>query len=84
MPEDLAAEKEELIGNGFDSHRFCEGDGLLIGGFKVPYKFSLEAHSDGDIVLHALIDSMLALNQLRHVTQYLHLNELLRKIYTEP
>ena len=63
VPEDLAADKEELIGNGFDSHRFCEGDGLLIGGFKVPYKFSFEAHSDGDIVLHALIDSMLgALN----------------------
>ena len=34
VPEDLAVDKEELIGNGFDSHRFCEGDGLLIGGFQ--------------------------------------------------
>ena len=50
---------EERIGNGFDSHRFQEGDGLMIGGFKVPCGLSFAAHSDGDIVLHAIIDSML-------------------------
>lgn len=50
---------EERIGNGFDSHRFKNGDGLMIGGFKVPSRFSFDAHSDGDIVLHAIIDSML-------------------------
>ena len=50
---------EERIGNGFDSHRFKDGDGLMIGGFKVPFGFSFDAHSDGDIVLHAIIDSML-------------------------
>ena len=50
---------EERIGNGFDSHRFEEGDGLMIGGFKVPCGLSFAAHSDGDIVLHAIIDSML-------------------------
>ena len=50
---------EERIGNGFDNHRFQEGDGLMIGGFKVPCGLSFAAHSDGDIVLHAIIDSML-------------------------
>ena len=50
---------EERIGNGFDSHRFKNGNGLMIGGFKVPSRFSFDAHSDGDIVLHAIIDSML-------------------------
>ena len=50
---------EERIGNGFDSHRFKDGNGLMIGGFKVPFRFSFDAHSDGDIVLHAIIDSML-------------------------
>ena len=34
------------------------GDGLLIGGYKVPCEHKFDAHSDGDIVLHALIDSM--------------------------
>ena len=56
MQEDLLNEK---IGNGFDSHRFTSGDGLMIGGYKVPCEHKFDAHSDGDIVLHALIDSML-------------------------
>lgn len=56
VAEDIPQEK---IGNGFDSHRFQAGDGLMIGGFKVPYSYSFDAHSDGDIVLHAIIDSML-------------------------
>jgi 2C-methyl-D-erythritol 2,4-cyclodiphosphate synthase len=56
VQEDLLNEK---IGNGFDSHRFMTGDGLMIGGYKVPCEHKFDAHSDGDIVLHALIDSML-------------------------
>ena len=56
VQEDLLNEK---IGNGFDSHRFMIGDGLMIGGYKVPCDHKFDAHSDGDIVLHALIDSML-------------------------
>ena len=56
VQEDLLNEK---IGNGFDSHRFINGDGLMIGGYKVPCEYKFDAHSDGDIVLHALIDSML-------------------------
>ena len=60
VPEDLDSSGDYIFGNGFDSHRYCKGDGLFIGGFKVPYNFSFDAHSDGDIVLHALIDSMLS------------------------
>ena len=56
VQEDLLNEK---IGNGFDSHRFLPGDGLMIGGCKIPCEYKFDAHSDGDIVLHALIDSML-------------------------
>ena len=48
----------ERIGNGFDSHRFEAGDGLMLGGIKIPYHKSFLAHSDGDIIIHALIDSM--------------------------
>ena len=56
VQEDLFDEK---IGNGFDSHRFMPGDGLMIGGCKIPCEYKFDAHSDGDIVLHALVDSML-------------------------
>ncbi len=56
VQEDLIDEK---IGNGFDSHRFMTGDGLMIGGCKIPCEYKFDAHSDGDIVLHALVDSML-------------------------
>jgi len=48
----------ERVGNGFDSHRFKDGDGLMLGGLKIPYHKSFLAHSDGDIIIHALIDSM--------------------------
>tara|TARA_A100001234_G_scaffold116100_1_gene101910 strand:- start:8952 stop:10106 length:1155 start_codon:yes stop_codon:yes gene_type:complete len=60
VTEDISnkAIKSERIGNGFDSHRFEDGDGLMLGGFRVPCNKSFLAHSDGDIIIHALIDSM--------------------------
>ena len=67
VKEDLLNEK---IGNGFDSHRFMPGDGLMIGGFKVPCEHKFDAHSDGDIVLHALIDSMLGALGLGDIGTY--------------
>ena len=60
VQEDLRLHETSIIGNGFDSHRFKNGDGLMIGGIKVPFEKSFHAHSDGDIVIHALIDSMLS------------------------
>ena len=47
------------IGSGFDVHAFCEGDHLYIGGLKIPYQYGLKAHSDGDVLLHALCDALL-------------------------
>ncbi|MDH5180297.1 MAG: 2-C-methyl-D-erythritol 2,4-cyclodiphosphate synthase [Gammaproteobacteria bacterium] len=47
------------IGQGFDAHRFSSGTRLVIGGVKIPYEFGLEAHSDGDVLIHALCDAML-------------------------
>jgi len=67
VPEDLEIDK---IGNGFDSHRFKKGDGLMIGGYKVDCNFSFDAHSDGDIVLHALADSMLGALSLGDIGQH--------------
>ena len=56
--EDLV-KKDILIGNGFDLHRFCEGNAIVFGGVKFPFEFGIEAISDGDVILHSLADSIL-------------------------
>ena len=50
---------EEKVGLGFDSHRFKDGEYLILGGVKVPFNKSFDAHSDGDIILHSIVDAML-------------------------
>ena len=47
------------IGHGYDVHRFCEGEYVIIGGVKIPHEKKLLAHSDGDVLLHAIADSLL-------------------------
>lgn len=47
------------IGHGYDVHRFKDGDGLYIGGVKIPYEKSFVAHSDGDVLIHAICDALL-------------------------
>ncbi len=65
-PEDFArAEKlivssfyDVRVGQGFDVHRFCDGDHITIAGIKIPHNKGIEAHSDGDVVFHALSDAL--------------------------
>lgn len=47
------------IGHGYDVHRFGEGDFITLGGVRIPHRFGLLAHSDGDVLLHALSDALL-------------------------
>jgi 2-C-methyl-D-erythritol 2,4-cyclodiphosphate synthase len=47
------------IGHGFDVHAFGEGDHLMLGGVRIGFDRGVLAHSDGDVVLHALCDAML-------------------------
>lgn len=47
------------IGTGFDVHAFGEGDFLILGGVKLPFSHGFIAHSDGDVLIHALIDALL-------------------------
>lgn len=47
------------IGHGYDVHRFGDGDHIQMGGVKIPHDRGLLAHSDGDVVLHALCDALL-------------------------
>ena len=47
------------IGQGFDVHAFEPGGRLVLGGVEIPHSHSLKAHSDGDVLLHALCDALL-------------------------
>ena len=47
------------IGHGFDVHAFGDGDHLMLGGVRVPHARGVVAHSDGDVVIHALCDALL-------------------------
>jgi 2-C-methyl-D-erythritol 2,4-cyclodiphosphate synthase len=47
------------VGIGYDIHRLEPGDGLMIAGVRVPCPYRAVAHSDGDVVLHALCDALL-------------------------
>ena len=47
------------IGHGYDVHRLVEGRDLILGGVKIPYEKGLLGHSDADVLLHAVADSLL-------------------------
>ena len=47
------------IGHGYDVHRFGDGDAVVIGGVRIPHSRGLQAHSDGDVLLHAICDALL-------------------------
>ena len=47
------------VGQGYDVHAFGAGDHVVVGGVRIPHERGVIAHSDGDVVLHALCDAML-------------------------
>lgn len=47
------------IGHGYDVHRLIEGRALILGGVNIPYSLGLLGHSDADVLLHAVMDSLL-------------------------
>lgn len=55
-PDDL---KTVLTGCGYDIHRFKSGNGLRLGGVTIPFDRSFDAHSDGDVLIHSIMDAML-------------------------
>jgi 2-C-methyl-D-erythritol 4-phosphate cytidylyltransferase/2-C-methyl-D-erythritol 2,4-cyclodiphosphate synthase len=56
--EDLISSKT-YFGIGFDIHRLVKNKKLYLGGIKIPYHSGLKGHSDGDVILHAIIDGLL-------------------------
>ena len=47
------------VGNGFDVHAFEPGDHVVLGGVRIPHHSAFRAHSDGDVLLHAITDALL-------------------------
>ncbi|TPG05004.1 2-C-methyl-D-erythritol 2,4-cyclodiphosphate synthase [Rhodanobacter glycinis] len=58
------------IGQGFDVHAFGDGDHVIIGGVRVPHHRGVVAHSDGDVVIHALCDAIFGALALGDIGQH--------------
>ncbi|WP_226940761.1 2-C-methyl-D-erythritol 2,4-cyclodiphosphate synthase, partial [Pseudomonas sp. K5] len=58
------------IGQGYDVHAFGEGDHIMLGGIRVAHSCGVLAHSDGDVILHALCDPMLGALSLGDIGQH--------------
>lgn len=58
------------IGHGFDAHRFADDVPLVLGGVQIAHAQGLAAHSDGDVVIHALCDALLGAAALGDIGQH--------------
>jgi 2-C-methyl-D-erythritol 2,4-cyclodiphosphate synthase len=58
------------IGHGYDVHAFGPGDKIVIGGVVIPHHHGLVAHSDGDVLLHALCDALLGATALGDIGKH--------------
>lgn len=58
------------IGHGYDTHAFAEGKPLILGGVLIPDALGVKAHSDGDVLLHAICDALLGAAALGDIGQH--------------
>lgn len=58
------------IGQGYDVHAFGPGDHLMLGGVRIPHTQGVVAHSDGDVLLHAICDALLGAAALGDIGQH--------------
>ena len=58
------------IGSGFDVHAFADGDHVILGGVRIAHVRGVQAHSDGDVVIHALCDALLGALALGDIGQH--------------
>ncbi len=58
------------VGSGFDVHAFGPGEHVMLGGVRVPHTHGVLAHSDGDVLLHALTDALLGAAGLGDIGQH--------------
>ncbi len=58
------------IGHGYDVHAFTEGNHVVLGGVKIAYTHAFKAHSDGDVLLHAICDALLGALAMGDIGQH--------------
>ncbi|MDX1732869.1 MAG: 2-C-methyl-D-erythritol 2,4-cyclodiphosphate synthase [Halioglobus sp.] len=58
------------VGHGYDVHAFGEGDSVVLGGVRIPHDRGLQAHSDGDVLIHAICDALLGAAALGDVGRH--------------
>ena len=58
------------VGSGYDVHAFGPGDHVMLGGVRIPHEQGILAHSDGDVLLHALCDALLGAMGLGDIGQH--------------
>ena len=69
FPEDIKVSKS-YYGIGFDIHKLVKNKKLYLGGIKIPYHSGLEGHSDGDVILHSIIDAILGATRKKDIGTY--------------
>ena len=55
------------VGNGYDTHPLVQGKALVLGGVSIPHNKGIEGHSDGDVLIHSIIDSLLGATSKRDI-----------------
>lgn len=58
------------IGHGYDVHAFEAGDHIVLGGVNIPHTHAFKAHSDGDVLIHAICDALLGAMALGDIGQH--------------
>jgi 2-C-methyl-D-erythritol 2,4-cyclodiphosphate synthase len=66
----MSVGRDFRVGSGVDVHAFGPGDAVMLGGVKVPHQRGVLAHSDGDVLLHALVDALLGAAALGDIGQH--------------
>ena len=61
---------KNYVGIGFDIHKLIKGKNLYLGGIKIPFHSGLKGHSDGDVILHAIIDALLGALRQKDIGTY--------------
>lgn len=59
-----------MVGIGYDIHRLESGNSIILGGVEIPADFGVAAHSDGDVLVHSVIDAMLGAAGLGDIGDY--------------
>ena len=85
------------VGNGYDTHPLIKGEELILGGIVIPHSKGIQGHSDGDALIHSIIDSLLGAiskrdigyhfpsskSEFKNISSFILLKEVIKKLSGE-